>query len=176
MFEFLFKKKQKDYLSMNPERLQLEVDAVNSVKKKEQVILGYIRSLPNYNLIQEAESVILDNIYCMGFDKRYNKFLSYVLEINDFKLTAYVAREIRSFITNELLDIHWDWLYEKELYTETENNIIGKIKCLIWASDEKYQIKASMSISDNELRDSNGKLLSFNEMEKILASIKVCED
>jgi len=33
-----------------------------------------------------------------------------------------------------------------------------------------------MSISDNELRDSNGKLLSFNEMEKILASIKVCED
>ena len=36
MFEFLFKKKQKDYLSMSPERLQLEVDAVNSVKKKHE--------------------------------------------------------------------------------------------------------------------------------------------
>ena len=90
----------------------------------------------------------------------------------------YLSEDIVSHIHYmlELLDVYSDtWLYRKDLYKGTDDEVRFKVKALIYASHPEHQLKASRQITWFDFIK-NGKMISAKEMEDILKNIKIEED
>lgn len=170
---FLFEDNYRDTITY----LQRNLDAAKGMKAKEKVIKRFISNLRNYEYLKDSEEVLLDSIYYSGFDPKENPYLRYAMNLNN-KVTESTARLVKSLILNDHIDPYnadYDWLYKKDLYDDSENNIQTKIKCLTWVTNKELQRNASRQIQIDELFN-NGVMMQADDMQKVLSQITVRKD
>lgn len=157
--------------------LQRNLDAAKGMKAKEKVIKRFISNLHNYQYLKDSEEVLLDSIYYSGFDPKENGYLRYAMNLKN-KITESTARLVKSLILNDHInpyDSDYDWLYRRDLYDDSENNIQTKLKCLTWVTNKDLQRNASREIDIDELFE-NGRMASAEAMEKVLSQVSVTRD
>lgn len=152
-----------------------------SNNEKRKFISNWIDNLGdrkgNLNLIRnDIEQSIMD----YGFDDNENKFLKYILKLKQlwfpFKLSHNIAKLIMQLMNDDSLNPTSNatqWLYRKDLYNDSEENTLFKIKALTYASDRNMQRDASRNITAESLMDKSGNLLSADKMRNILSRIKI---
>lgn len=139
--------------------------------KKVAFVEEFFKSLPNCDNLKKAKGIFKLSLFNDGFNTLDNKFLQFMMKV-DFDISHDCAELIKYFYDRKELNIDEEWLYNKSLYTEDEEEIIFKIKALVYASNKNLQAGADKLITPSELMQGK-KISKANAMKKLLKTITI---
>lgn len=148
-----------------------------SYKQKETFLKNYFKEMENYSNIKDATRYIEYSIDTDGLDTKKNDYLGYMLRVKDLgvTITSEMARILYNVWVDNDIDFSDSWLYNKSLYTESEEDIVFKIKAMIYASSPSLRRGASKSFNENQFINKDGTIQTAKEIEQYLRSVTVSD-
>lgn len=151
----------------------------NSLSKNQQIkfLSELIDKHPNHQNLQAGKRYYINALIRDGIDSDDNDFINYINNVT-FNADPDTVQLVYNLINNDNISIDTlknknSWLYKKDLYSEGTDATNYKIKALVYASNKDLQRNANRTISQQSLMTKAGKLMSADEMKKVLNRIRV---